>query len=246
MSLEKTLKNFGRCVLGTILATNLFFSCDTGTTTTKKEEEPEEPEVIYGEVAGKVVAPKIEDNQLVWFERDNAIIKLNETFKETSSADGKFHFYNIPAGDKELTARYYFNGNSFGTITHISEPLTVPVLEGMLTTIKVEIKLNPYISSEHILHGVVYNKDKATRYNGTVNVNYARTSGGETFPGDVEYSTFVSNGLYAFKGSTDGKFLTTEDGTIIKLLPTENSQNEHSRINLDYDGITEQNGYVSE
>jgi hypothetical protein len=248
MSLVKILENVGRGALGIILAGALTF-CDDGTGLGKTEEIKEEPtpQVQTGDIQGKVSTPLVENNQIVWYGRDNAVIELDGVKREEKSkSNGLFYISEVSKGIHNLVGRYYSGGRSGGTLTHKSESLGVPVYANMLTTINVDIQLIP-LQGEKIIYGTIYtDKNKTATFNGKVQKRYRSSA---EF-GSIQDETVVSNGVYAFQGLVDSKTLSAQVSTEpiiykkIKIFSDGEVPYDYSLTNSD--GVTEQNGYIVE
>jgi hypothetical protein len=230
MNLEKNLKNFGRCVLGTVLATSLFFSCDNGTTTTKRYDE-EEPVVTTGNIQGRVVYPTIENNSLVWEGKKDATILIDGKGKGKSVADGLFYISSVETGARNLKASYLKQ--------FLSEEMGVPVYEGKLTTINKDIQMIPTDENYNIVYGIIYsNSSKNSRYSGRLRVI-----------GGPQSRTDIFDGIYAFQGNVDGREMMIDinpgiSARRVKFFDRQN--NESWQIDLGNSWIAEQNGYIVE
>lgn len=233
MNLEKTLKNFGRGVLGTILAGTLMF-CQNGTTSTKDiDDEEETPVVQTGDIQGYAVAPKVKDNKVVWEGLNGTSILIDNLEKAKSISDGLFYVSGVSAGVHDLQARYQK--------LYQSEKMGVPVKAGMLTTINVNIKMTPTSEDGEIVHGIIYADDtKTSRYNGRLRlIKYLQTK------------SDIIDGVYAFQGFVDGQEMMADiipgvEAKRIKFFDKQNPSNEFWQIDLGTDWIKEQNGYVVE
>ena len=227
MTLEKNLKNFGRGVLGAILAGTLVF-CQNGTTSTKDEkEEPETPVVQTGDIQGYAVAPKVIDNKVVWEGINGTSILIDNLEKAKSISDGLFYVSGVSAGVHDLQARYQK--------LYESEKMGVPVKSGMLTTINVNIEMTPTSEDGEIVHGIIYaDNTKTSRYNGQLRLMYL-----------PQTRTDIVDGVYAFQGFVDGQEMMAGSKRI-KFFDKQNPSNEFWQIDLENEWIKEQNGYVSE
>ena len=234
MNLEKTLKNVGTRILGTILATSLFLSCGNVTTSTKKDYEDEgedepTPTVQTGDIQGRVVYPIVENNSLTWKGKEDATISLDGISSGKSIADGLFYISGVETGIYNLKASYLKQ--------FLSEERGIPVYGGKLTTIIEDIQMIPSSEENEIVYGVVYtDSTKSSRYNGRLRL-----------ANNSQPITDVSDGVYAFQGFVDGRNIIDHNtGKIVIFFDEMNPADEHYTVEMGDSWMAEQNGYIND
>ncbi|MCK9568252.1 hypothetical protein M0R72_04855 [Candidatus Pacearchaeota archaeon] len=231
MSLEKTLKNVGKVFAGIVLATALTFCQNETTTKDEDEEDYDEPQPITrtGDIQGRVVYPIVENNSLTWKGKEDAIIFIDGISSGKSIADGLFYLSGIKTGAHNLKANYLKQ--------FLSEEMGIPVYDGKLTTITKDIQMIPSSDENEIVYGVVYtDSTKSSLYNGRLRL-----------ANNSQPITDVSDGIYAFQGSVEGRNIIEDStGKIVIFFDETNPADEHYTVEMGDDWIAKQNGYIND
>ena len=234
----QSTKNFGKKILvGTLLTTSLIIGgCEGGNT--PQPVVIEDTVVVdpahIGMIEGKVLASKVENNEIIYEGLENAYISLEGTDFETKTIrEGAYSIDKIPTGSYNIVAWKSWMWNYEPEDT---KSITVRKQE---TTIVPDLKL----IAEPILKGKIYDRGfpfankKIDLYGGT------------TSPWEKLHSTTTSSyGSYGFERSKSGsrikqKFCLKTSEAIIRFWDTDD---EFSKFIPNRYDIVEKDAYVSE